>query len=154
MTSIWRRNSLVWNSFGRLYIRRKTLSAVCHGGPSSFTVRPFHECELGSSTPRGLSRKRSPPEGRALAPVGRDGKLVVRIVARLPDRLGIGCWLPARCSSYSTFSTSLTSLRIPAFGSAPTASLGLSSMGMKSRLGMLWIPNTEATSVSSSTLTL
>lgn len=55
---------------------------------------------------------------------------------------------------YSTLRTSLTSFRIAAFGCAPTAIRGMSFIGMKSRLGMLWMPNAAATSPCSSTFTL
>jgi len=55
---------------------------------------------------------------------------------------------------YSTLRTSLTSFMIAALGCAPTAMCGTSFIGMKSRLGMLWMPNAAATSLCSSTLTL
>ena len=55
---------------------------------------------------------------------------------------------------YSTLRTSFTNFMMAALGWAPTASRGISFIGMKRRLGMLWMPNAAATSVCSSTLTL
>ena len=162
-TPIWEAGA---RNADRIMARMPARTLELYGGAVART-RAGAEHAARTGIPTGKSRRgggAGPDSAKApnAVPVGVDGKIGARIMTKLPDRLRDRMLRRAPCNGstpggpggYSTLSTSFTSFMIPALGRAPTASRGFSFIGMNRRLGMLWMPNAEAMSTSSSTLTL